>query len=138
VKIMKAQGWGSIVFNASKAAFAATSENSAYASSKAAVAALARNLALELAPNGIRSNYFNADFVDTPMMRKMIQDRAAAKGITTDQQIEEYRKRNLLNVGPIPPEAVAEAALFLASDRSRYTTGSVITVDGGLRDAMPR
>jgi NAD(P)-dependent dehydrogenase (short-subunit alcohol dehydrogenase family) len=138
VKIMKAQGWGSIVFNASKAAFAATSENAAYASSKAAVAALARNLALELAPNGIRSNYFNADFVDTPMMRKMIQDRAAAKGITTEQQIEEYRKRNLLNVGPIPPEAVAEAALFLASDRSRYTTGSVITVDGGLRDAMPR
>ncbi|MBV8878733.1 MAG: bifunctional rhamnulose-1-phosphate aldolase/short-chain dehydrogenase [Planctomycetaceae bacterium] len=138
VRIMKAQGWGSIVFNASKAAYAATSENAAYASSKAAVAALARNLALELAPTGIRVNYFNADFVDTPMMRKMIQDRAAAKGISTEQQIEEYRKRNLLNVGPIPAEAVAEAALFLASDRSRYTTGSVITVDGGLRDAMPR
>jgi len=138
VGIMKSQGWGSIIFNASKAAFAATSENAAYATSKAAVAALARNLALELAPAAIRVNYFNADFVDTPMLRKMIQDRAAAKGITTDQQVEEYRKRNLLNVGPIPPEAVAEAALFLASDRSRYTTGSVITVDGGLRDAMPR
>jgi rhamnulose-1-phosphate aldolase/alcohol dehydrogenase len=138
VRIMKAQGGGSIIFNASKAAYAATIENSAYASSKAAVASLARNLALELAPSGIRANYFNADFVDTPMMRKMIQDRAAVKGITTDQQLEEYRKRNLLGVGPIPPEAVAEAALFLASDRSRYTTGSVITVDGGLRDAMPR
>jgi rhamnulose-1-phosphate aldolase/alcohol dehydrogenase len=138
VRIMKAQGWGSIVFNASKAAFAATAENAAYATSKAAVAALARNLALELAPAGIRVNYFNADFVDTPMMRKMIQDRAASKGITTEQQVEEYKKRNLLNVGPIPAEAVAEAALFLASDRSRYTTGSVITVDGGLRDAMPR
>jgi rhamnulose-1-phosphate aldolase/alcohol dehydrogenase len=138
VRIMKAQGGGSIVFNASKAAYAATVENSAYASSKAAVASLARNLALELAPYGIRTNYFNADFIDTPMMRKMLQDRAAMKGITTDQQLEEYRKRNLLGVGPIPPEAVAEAALFLASDRSRYTTGSVITVDGGLRDAMPR
>ena len=138
VRIMKAQGGGSIVFNASKAAYAATSDNAAYASSKAAVAALARNLALELAPAHIRVNYFNADFIDTPMMRKMIQDRASAKGISTDQQVEEYRKRNLLNVGPIPPEAVAEAALFLASDRSRFTTGSVITVDGGLRDAMPR
>ncbi len=138
VRIMKAQGSGAIVFNASKAAYAPTVENSAYASSKAAVAALARNLALELAPHGIRANYFNADFVDTPMMRKMIQDRAAMKGITPEQQVEEYRKRNLLGVGPIPPEAVAEAALFLASDRSRYTTGSVITVDGGLRDAMPR
>jgi NAD(P)-dependent dehydrogenase (short-subunit alcohol dehydrogenase family) len=138
VRIMKAQGGGSIIFNASKAAYAPTVENSAYASSKAAVAALARNLAVELAPSGIRANYFNADFIDTPMMRKMIQDRATMKGITTEQQVEEYRKRNLLGVGPIPPEAVAEAALFLASDRSRYTTGSVITVDGGLRDAMPR
>jgi rhamnulose-1-phosphate aldolase/alcohol dehydrogenase len=138
VRIMKAQGGGSIVFNASKAAYAPTVENSAYASSKAAVAALARNLALELAPSAIRVNYFNADFIDTPMMRKMIQDRAAMKGITTDAQVEEYRKRNLLGVGPIPPDAVAEAALFLASDRSRYTTGSVITVDGGLKDAMPR
>jgi len=104
----------------------------------AGLPALTRNLALELAPSGIRANYFNADFIDTPMMRKMIQDRAAAKGISTEAQVEEYRKRNLLGVGPIPPEAVAEAALFLASDRSRYTTGSVITVDGGLRDAMPR
>jgi rhamnulose-1-phosphate aldolase/alcohol dehydrogenase len=138
VRIMKAQGGGSIIFNASKAAYAATVENAAYASSKAAVAALARNLAVELAPSNIRANYFNADFIDTPMMRKMIQDRAASKGITAEQQVEEYRKRNLLGVGPIPPEAVAEAALFLASERSRYTTGSVITVDGGLRDAMPR
>ena len=138
VRIMKAQGSGSIIFNASKAAYAATVDNAAYASTKAAVAALARNLAVELAPAGIRANYFNADFVDTPMMRKMIQDRAARKGITQEQQVEEYRKRNLLGVGPIPPEAVAEAALFLASDRSRYTTGSVITVDGGLKDAMPR
>src|SRR6185436_2034156 len=56
VKIMKAQGFGSIIFNASKAAFAATVENAAYASSKAAVAALARNLAVELAPAGIRAN----------------------------------------------------------------------------------
>jgi rhamnulose-1-phosphate aldolase/alcohol dehydrogenase len=138
VRIMKAQGSGSIIFNASKAAYAATAENAAYASSKAAVAALARNLAVELAPAGIRVNYFNADFIDTPMMQKMIRDRAAMKGITPEQQVEEYRKRNLLGVGPIPPEAVAEAALFLASDRSRYTTGSVITVDGGLKDAMPR
>ena len=138
VKIMKAQGGGSIVFNASKAAFAPTAGNSAYASSKAAVAALARNLALELAPISIRVNYFNADFVDTPLMRRLISERAAQKGIPPEKQEEEYRQRNLLGVGPIPPEAVAEAALFLAGDRARYTTGSVVTIDGGLRDAMPR
>ena len=49
-----------------------------------------------------------------------------------------YRRRNLLGVGPIPPAAVAEAALFLVSPRSRYTTGAVLTVDGGIKEAMPR
>jgi rhamnulose-1-phosphate aldolase/alcohol dehydrogenase len=138
VRIMKAQGYGTILFNASKAAFAAPKENAPYAASKAAAAHLARCLALELAPAGIRVNYFNADFIDTPMIRKMCEERAAQKGITPEEQMEEYRKRNLLRVGPIPPGAVAEAALFLVSDRSRYTTGSCLTIDGGLQDAMPR
>jgi rhamnulose-1-phosphate aldolase/alcohol dehydrogenase len=137
-RIMKAQGFGSIVVNASKAAYAAPVNNAAYAASKAAAAHFARCLATELAPAGIRANYVNADFIDTPMMRRMIEDRAAQKGIAPEAQVEEYRKRNLLKVGPIPPDAVAEAVVFLASDRSRYTTGSVITVDGGLADAMPR
>ena len=106
-----------IVFNASKGAFAPTADNAAYASSKAAVAALARNLATELGPAGIRVNYFNADFVDTPLMRGLIAQRAAQRGITPEQQIEEYRQRNAMNVGPIPAGAVAEAALFLASAR---------------------
>jgi rhamnulose-1-phosphate aldolase/alcohol dehydrogenase len=137
-RLMKSQGFGAIVMNASKAAFSAPVNNAAYAASKAAAAHLARCLATELAPWGIRVNYLNADFIDTPMMRRMVEDRAAQKGISPEAQLDEYRKRNLLKVGPIPPSAVAEAALFLASDRSRYTTGSVLTVDGGLTDAMPR
>ena len=124
--------------NASKAAFSAPLNNAAYAASKAAAAHFARCLATELAPWGIRANYVNADFIDTPMMRRMAEDRAAQKGIAPEAQVEEYRKRNLLKVGPIPPAAVAEAVLYFASDRSRYTTGSVLTVDGGLTDAMPR
>ena len=72
---MKAQRRGVILLNASKGAFAPTVDNAAYASSKAAVAALCRNLAAELGPHGIRVNAFNADFVDTPLMRT--PDRAA-------------------------------------------------------------
>ena len=138
VGIMKAQGRGVILFNASKGAFAPTADNAAYASSKAAVAALARNLAVELAPHGIRVNYLNADFIDTPLMRKLIEERARLAGIAPEAQAEAYRRRNLLGVGPIPPRAVAEAALFLASPRAAYTTGGVITVDGGIKEAMPR
>jgi NAD(P)-dependent dehydrogenase (short-subunit alcohol dehydrogenase family) len=48
-----------------------------------------------------------------------------------------YRKRNIL-AAPILPEDVAEAVLFLASDRSAKTTGCTITVDGGVKDAFPR
>jgi rhamnulose-1-phosphate aldolase/alcohol dehydrogenase len=138
VAVMKAQGHGNIVFNASKGAFAPTADNAAYASSKAAVAALARNLATELGPHGVRVNYINADFIDTPLMNQLIAQRAAQRGISPAQQADEYRRRNLLGVGPIPPSAVAEAALFFASARARFTTGSVLTVDGGIKEAMPR
>jgi rhamnulose-1-phosphate aldolase/alcohol dehydrogenase len=138
VGIMKAQGGGTIVLNASKGAFAPTADNAAYASSKAAVAALARNLATELGPHGIRVNYVNADFVDTPLMRKLIDERARLGGVSPEAQTDAYRKRNLLGVGPIPARAVAEAALFLASRRAAYTTGAVLTVDGGIKEAMPR
>jgi NAD(P)-dependent dehydrogenase (short-subunit alcohol dehydrogenase family) len=138
VRIMKAQGFGNIVMNVSKAAFSAPLGNAAYAASKAAAYHFMRCLAAELAPAGIRVNAVNADFVDTAMMQRMIAERAAAKGISAEQQVEEYRKRNLMKVGPIPPDAVADAVVFLASDRARYTTGGVLTVDGGLADAMPR
>jgi rhamnulose-1-phosphate aldolase/alcohol dehydrogenase len=138
IPAMKAAGRGVILFNASKGAFAPTVDNAAYASAKAAVAAFARNMAVELGPHGIRVNYFNADFVDTPLMRRLIAERAAARGVTEAAQVEEYRRRNALQVGPIPPSAVAEAALFLASPRAAYTTGAVLTIDGGIKEAMPR
>ena len=103
VRTMKLGRGGVIVFNASKGAFAPTADNAAYASSKAAVAALARNLATELGPAGIRVNYFNADFVDTPLMQQLVAQRAAHRGITVEKQIEDYRQRNVMQVGPIPP-----------------------------------
>ncbi len=138
VKVMKVGRRGAIALNASKGAFAPTADNAAYASSKAAVAALARNLATELGPHGIRVNCFNADFVDTPMMRRLIEQRAALKGTSVEAQTEEYRRRNLLAAGPLPPAAVAEAAFFLVSPRSRFTTGAALPVDAGIKEAMPR
>ncbi len=85
VRAMKLGRGGVIIFNASKGAFAPTADNAAYASSKAAVAALARNLATELGTAGIRVNYFNADFVDTPLMQQLIAQRAAHRGITAGE-----------------------------------------------------
>jgi NAD(P)-dependent dehydrogenase (short-subunit alcohol dehydrogenase family) len=80
----------------------------------------------------------DAVFRDSKLWSDEIRrERAAAQGITVDRLEDFYRKRNLLGVG-ILPEDVAEAVLFLASDRSAKTTGCSVTVDGGVRDAFPR
>jgi NAD(P)-dependent dehydrogenase (short-subunit alcohol dehydrogenase family) len=55
-----------------------------------------------------------------------------------EEQLEVYRSRNLMGATLIPPEAVADLAVLLASDHSRFTTGDILTVGGGLPEAFPR
>jgi NAD(P)-dependent dehydrogenase (short-subunit alcohol dehydrogenase family) len=137
--VMRRQGiGGSIVASVSKAAIVPGREAVAYGGSKAALLQALRVAAVELAGDGIRVNAINADQVDTPLFRTFVQERAASRGVTEAEQLEAYRKRNLMGVGLIPAEAVAELAVAMAGDRFRYTTGDIITVDGGLPEAFPR
>jgi NAD(P)-dependent dehydrogenase (short-subunit alcohol dehydrogenase family) len=141
MRLMTAQGLGgALVFVATKNVMSPGKDFAAYSAAKAAEAQLAKVLALEGAPHAIRSNIVNPDavFQDSKLWSEEIRrERAAAQGIRVDQVEDFYRKRNLLGVG-ILPEDVAEAVLFLASDRSAKTTGCTVTVDGGVRDAFPR
>jgi rhamnulose-1-phosphate aldolase/alcohol dehydrogenase len=141
MRVLTAQGLGgALVFVATKNVMSPGKDFAAYSAAKAAEAQLAKVLALEGAPHGIRSNIVNPDavFQDSKLWSDEIRrERAAAQGIRVDQVEDFYRKRNLLGVG-ILPEDVAEAVLFLASDRSAKTTGCTLTVDGGVRDAFPR
>ena len=101
---------------------------------------LARVLAIEAGPLGVRVNIINPDaiFQDSALWNEYVRAvRAAAHGVEIDELPEFYRKRNLLQV-PVYAEDVAEAALFFASDRSAKTTGCILTVDGGVREAFPR
>jgi NAD(P)-dependent dehydrogenase (short-subunit alcohol dehydrogenase family) len=97
-----------------------------------------RVAAVELGADGIRVNAINADQIDTPMFMKFVQERAASRGISADEQLEAYRRRNVMGVSLIPADTVADLAALLASEKFRYTTGDIITVDGGLPDAFPR
>ncbi len=141
LKRMKAQGGTSVVFIGSKNALAAAAGASAYASAKAAANHLARCLALEGAPEGIRVNVVNPDAVIKGSRiwdGDWRQERAGAHGIDPGAELEDhYRKRSLLG-RDVLPEDVAESVYFLASDASAKSTGNMINVDAGNAHAFTR
>jgi NAD(P)-dependent dehydrogenase (short-subunit alcohol dehydrogenase family) len=141
VRVLKEQGTGgSLIFIASKNVTAPGKDFAAYSASKAAQAQLARVLAIENGAYGIRANLIHPDavFQDSGLWSPEVrEERARAHGIRADEIEEFYRKRNLLGV-QVTADDVAEAALWLASDRSAKTTGCILAVDGGVREAFPR
>jgi rhamnulose-1-phosphate aldolase/alcohol dehydrogenase len=139
--IMKQQKTGgSIVFNASKNVTAPGKDFGAYSVSKAAEAQLCRIVALEGGEFGIRANMLNPDAIFggsrfwSDEMRSM---RATAYGIDAANLPDFYRNRTLLKT-EVTADDVAEAALFLAGPRSAKTTGAMLPVDGGVKEAFPR
>lgn len=141
VRILRAQGLGgSLVFNASKNVLAPGKDFSAYSASKAAETQLAKILAIENGAFNIRVNLVNPDavFTDSKLWSPEVrEERAKAQGIKLEDLEKFYQSRNLLKTN-VEPEDVAEAVLFLASKRSSKTTGAMLPVDGGLREAFPR
>ncbi|CAG0993310.1 Sorbitol-6-phosphate 2-dehydrogenase [Anaerolineae bacterium] len=140
-KVMKAQGHGGqMVFIASKNAIAPGSGAAAYSAAKASELHLARCLAEEGGALGIRVNSVCPDAVlegSTIWNSEWRAQRAREYGIAPDQLEEHYRKRNTLKLN-VYAEDVAEAVLFLVSERSAKTTGAVINVDGGVPGAYVR
>ena len=136
VRILKNQGQrGVLLFISSKNGLESAAQKSLYSAAKGGELSLARALARELGPFGIRVNSLCPDAVlegsalwDDPEYRL---GTARRYGISEDEIPEYYRQRTLLKVN-IDPDDVAEAALFLVSDRSSKITGAILTVDGGV------
>ena len=141
VRTMREQATGgSLVFIGTKNVPSPGKDFGAYSASKAAEVQLAKVLAIENGEFGIRCNVVNPDAVfqgSNLWSREVREQRAGAHGIAVDEIEEFYRRRNLLRER-VTASDVAEAVLFLAGDGSAKTTGSMIPVDGGLRDAFPR
>jgi NAD(P)-dependent dehydrogenase (short-subunit alcohol dehydrogenase family) len=133
-RLMKRQGLGgSMVFIGSKNAIAASGGASAYCTAKAAEVHLARCMALEGAPLGIRVNVVNPDAVlrgSKIWQGEWRQQRAQSNKIKEDDLEEFYRKRSLLQRS-VYPEDIAEAVHFFASDLSSKSTGNFLNVDAG-------
>lgn len=141
IRLMRAQAMGgSIVVISTKNVFAPGQDFGAYSASKAAQNQLAKIMAIEHARHGIRVNMVNPDgvFLHSGLWSPEIRaERAKAHGIPVEEVEEFYAKRNLLQTKILPSD-VAEAVLFFASNRSSKTTGAVLPVDGGVKDAFPR
>lgn len=113
---------GSIVFVASTSGLFGAKALAAYAGSKGALIASSRVLALEVAPRNIRSNCLAPALVETPMA-------AYASDSVSAETFAESRKLYPLGFGK--PEDVANAAVFLLADASRWITGTTMILDGG-------
>jgi rhamnulose-1-phosphate aldolase/alcohol dehydrogenase len=140
-RVLLAQGrGGSVVFVASKNALVAGANAAAYSSAKAASLHLARCLAEEGGPHGIRVNTVNPDAViqgSSIWSSDWKAERASTYGVTEDELQTFYQGRTKLGVAVLP-EDVAEAIAFFAGPRSAKSTGNIVNVDGGVTAAYPR
>ncbi len=138
--LLQQERGGSVVFVASKNALVAGANAAAYSSAKAASLHLARCLAEEGGPHGIRVNTVNPDAViagSSIWSSDWKAERATTYGVDEDDLPAFYRDRTRLGVN-VYPEDVAEAIAFFAGPRSAKSTGNIINVDGGVPAAYPR
>ena len=120
-RLMLRQGWGRIVNIASVAGLRAVgSGRTAYGTSKGAVIALTRQMAVELAEHGVTANAVCPGPVDTPM----------TQALHTERFREEYSKAIPMNRYGSTGE-IAAAVMYLVSEEARYVTGIAMPVDGG-------
>ena len=113
---------GSIIFMSSVAGLRGRAGMGTYAASRAAIGGLTRALAAEFAVRSVRVNEIVAGAVETPMHEGIVKN-------LDEQGHEAYEAMHLLGFGK--PSDISNAAIFLASDASRWITGSSLTVDGG-------
>lgn len=119
---MRARKSGSVIFLASMCSFMGNPNLTGYASAKAGVLGLMRTFASEASCDGVRFNAIAPGWIETPMF-----ERALGK--------DPERKTRILNRTPMKsfgtPEDIGWTAVYLASDASRFVTGTSVVVDGG-------
>lgn len=141
MRALRTQGMGgSLVYIASKNAFAPGAGFGGYSVSKAGMIQLMRIAALEGGAIGVRSNALNPDaiFDNSKLWEGGVREqRAKEHGVKPEELEDFYAKRNILKAH-VRSQDVAQSVAYLLSDESSRTTGAVIPVDGGIASGFPR
>jgi NAD(P)-dependent dehydrogenase (short-subunit alcohol dehydrogenase family) len=129
---MTAQRAGSILFTASTSGLTGSPWSPTYSAAKAGVIGLSRSLAKRHAKDGIRVNAICPGAIDTPMLRVFVNrpDQAGHNEADAEELIKAAVTRNPMGRAA-RPEEIAEAAVFLLSDKASFVTGIAMPVDGG-------
>jgi NAD(P)-dependent dehydrogenase (short-subunit alcohol dehydrogenase family) len=129
---MTAQRAGSILFTASTSGLTGSPWSPTYSAAKAGVIGLARSLAKRHASDGVRVNAICPGAIDTPMLRVFVNrpDQPGHNEADPEVLIKAAVARNPMGRAA-RPEEIAEAAVFLLSDKASFVTGIAMPVDGG-------
>lgn len=122
IETMLAQGGGSIVNISSNASLRGQAFNTAYATAKSGVNILTKSSAAEYGDKGIRINAISPGVIRTPGLEKYFEEQP---------KIAEGLKKAAVMKRLGEPEEIAEAVVFLGSDRASFITGQLLSVDGG-------
>ncbi len=116
--VMEENGRGSIINMSSVAGLAGVAGHTCYGGSKGAVRLMTKDMAMEVAGTGVRVNSIHPGVIDTKMVRE------------EGPSMEEFRSMHPVDrIGE--PEDVAHGALYLASEESKFVTGTELVIDGG-------
>ena len=125
IPLMRAAGGGSIINMASESAFVGFPMHPAYTSSKAAVVHLSRSMAVRYAEDNIRVNSLCPGTINTELYQEFLSQQDDPDAVNS-----EIVDLHPLGIGE--PVDIAWAAIYLASDESRYMTGAPMLVEGGI------
>lgn len=131
---MRKQKWGRVISIASESGVQPDADIPNYNASKAALIAFGKSISKAYALDGVLVNSVSPAFIRTPLVERMLQQRADDKGMSFDEALDDFLKKERPHIElhrPGNPDEVAAAVVFLASEQASFILGSNMRVDGG-------